>query len=275
MKKVCLLLLFGACVAIFMIAPLPRFDMEAGVPECDSEFILHSLEGNVLKAKDFSLLSWNVYKEQKGDWEKDFTELSRKVDILALQESPLINGHNRVLDILGYSYNQTIGFRVNGTSFGVVIGVGGDLAGQATRSCSLRAIEPVIRIPKTAILTRIATETSELLVVSIHSVNFSMGLDTYREQLATLSRLLSKYRYPIIIAGDFNTWSDERQRLVDEFALELDLQSVKYIEDNRSMVFSHVLDHVFVRGLYNVHVTVHKVESSDHSPIRVDFSLSH
>ena len=43
-----------------------------------------------------------------------------------------------------------------------------------------------------------------LMVVNIHAVNFSLGVDVYSKQLLPIGDQIAHHSGPIIMAGDFN-----------------------------------------------------------------------
>ena len=47
-------------------------------------------------------------------------------------------------------------------------------------------------------------------MANLHAINFALGTDAYRAQLDAIATELSHHRGPIVVAGDFNTWNDER-----------------------------------------------------------------
>ena len=82
------------------------------------------------------------------------------------------------------------------------------------------------------------------------------------------------HRGPIVLAGDFNTWSDARFDLVREIAGRLGLVEISYADDRRVLFLGHHVDHVFVRGLDVVAVNVGPVKSSDHNPVEAVLRLT-
>jgi len=75
----------------------------------------------------------------------------------------------------------------------------------------------------------------------------------------------------MIVAGDFNSWSDDRVAEVDQLIARLSLSELEYSVNNKTHVFGHAIDHVFYRQLELVSKKVWQVSSSDHNPISVKF----
>lgn len=113
-----------------------------------------------------------------------------------------------------------------------------------------------------------------MLLVNLHLVNFSFATRSYRGQLSKAFDLINQHEGPLLIAGDFNSWSDGRQAIVWHFADALGADSVQFSVDLRTTFFGHVLDHIFYRGLEPVEVVVEQVTTSDHNPMRVTFRLA-
>jgi endonuclease/exonuclease/phosphatase (EEP) superfamily protein YafD len=112
-----------------------------------------------------------------------------------------------------------------------------------------------------------------LLVANIHGINFTLGVAIYQEQLESLFELMKQHTGPIVLAGDFNTWSDERMQIVEDLAQSLMLESLDYTNHNRTIMFGNALDHVFYRGLEPVEHDTWHVTSSDHNPTHVSFRV--
>ena len=136
-------------------------------------------------------------------------------------------------------------------------------------SCTQRIVEPVLRLPKSAIISwfRLRDRVETLAVVNIHAVNFSLWLGAYRRQFDALGEALAQHRGPIILAGDLNTWTDGRSDAVAAIASQLGLQEIRFAADQRTLFMGKQLDHIFVRGLAATASTAFAVESSDHNPV--------
>jgi endonuclease/exonuclease/phosphatase (EEP) superfamily protein YafD len=142
-------------------------------------------------------------------------------------------------------------------------------------SCALRAVEPLLGIPKSGLVAWFALSGTpeRLAVVNVHAVNFALTLDTYQAQFSALAATLSAHRGPIVFAGDFNTWSDARMAAVRAAVDGLALVEVPLADDRRSRFLGHPVDHVLVRGLDVVEAAAVVVTSSDHNPVQVTLRL--
>jgi endonuclease/exonuclease/phosphatase (EEP) superfamily protein YafD len=86
--------------------------------------------------------------------------------------------------------------------------------------------------------------------------------------------VLAGHQGPMIVAGDFNTWSKGRMSRVNAMAIRLELSSVFFNENLKSKFFGHYVDHVFYRGLEKKNATTLTVATSDHNPLTVVFKLA-
>jgi hypothetical protein len=62
------------------------------------------------KASGFSLLSWNIQKENRQGWENDFVRLSQNADILIIQEAFLTEELRRLLNRRPYYWHLVTAF---------------------------------------------------------------------------------------------------------------------------------------------------------------------
>jgi endonuclease/exonuclease/phosphatase (EEP) superfamily protein YafD len=128
--------------------------------------------------------------------------------------------------------------------------------------------EPVLGTPKMALITTydLAFSDDDLLVVNVHGINFRTG-GAFAAQMAMIERAVASHVGPMILAGDFNTWSSGRKETLTHMTRALGLSPVEPADDERGFLR---LDHVFVRGLSVRGARfVNGLDSSDHAPIAV------
>ncbi|HRI18168.1 MAG TPA: endonuclease/exonuclease/phosphatase family protein, partial [Burkholderiaceae bacterium] len=142
--------------------------------------------------------------------------------------------------------------------------------------CMLRGTEPLLQLPKVALISRFRIEGHDapLAVANLHAINFTFGLAEYEAQLDAVVAELAAHGGPIIVAGDFNTWSDGRYRTMQAAMQRLGLDAVLPGEDSRTRVFGRQIDHVFVRGFEVVQAGSPQVQSSDHNPLLATLRLT-
>lgn len=242
-------------------------------PDRTQQFVSH-IDGSTstLDPDGFSVLNWNIYKGNRDNWQDDFMRFSARQDIVLLQEALLTDALKSTLNEQGLNWNLNTAFYLADQQTGVMTAA----KVASAYHCALRSIEPIIRVPKTALISRyaLAGMPDQLMVANIHGINFTLGLDAYGEQLSALEEILLQHNGPILLAGDFNNWSDDRTKLLLEMAQRLSLQQLPYENHNRTMVFGSAIDHIFYRGLSVLSHTTHQVTSSDHNPITVTFKAT-
>ncbi len=229
--------------------------------------------GNGLDPERIILLNWNSHKETGPRWLQELQGLINGVDLLTLQEGALTS---ELRDQLSGDYAGGWTLASAFTQSGIHTGVLTASMVKPDFFCSFRVAEPIIVVPKTVLITRypIAGATQSLLLVNLHLVNFSFATSAYREQLRKVFDLISQHQGPLLIAGDFNSWSDGRQTIIRHFADALGADSVEFSVDRRTTFFGHVLDHIFYRGLEPVEAVALPMTTSDHNPMRVTFRLA-
>lgn len=213
---------------------------------------------------------WNIYKQQKANWRKGLTKFTQDSQLVLLQEAKLSTNLSEYLHQSHWQVTMANAFKFNNTSAGVM-----NLSTvNSISTCAYLAMEPWLRLPKSALLSEYALSNGQTLaVVNLHGVNFAIGLKDYRAQFAALQKVLEKHQGPIILAGDFNTWREGRLQVVREFAAALRLKSVSFARDQRLRVFGYPLDHLYYRDLVALKADAPRTEDSDHNPILVQFSL--
>ncbi len=224
-----------------------------------------------LDANNISILNWNIYKGEKKNWASDFRQLSNGRDLVIIQEARLNNEVKNTLKEQSINWTLNTGFYVNDEATGVLTGS----KVKPVSSCGLRATEPFLRLPKTALINKynISGTDEKLLVANIHSINFTLGTEVYGAQIMALKIAIKDHQGPVIVAGDFNSWSDGRKAIIDKMVTDLSLRSVTYKSKNRITVFGNEIDHVFYRGLESIASEAQQVTSSDHNPIKVTFRI--
>ena len=225
-----------------------------------------------LNPAGFSVLNWNIYKGNRETWKDDLINFTQRQDIVLLQEAVLSDKLKDVMKDRGLSWHLNTAFYYDDLETGVMT---------ASRfssgyHCALRTTEPVIRVPKTTLISHYPLEgmPQRLLVANIHGINFTLGLEAYQSQMTSIEEILVRHNGPIILAGDFNNWSDERTQIVIDMMGRLSLKQLPYENHNRTLVFGSAIDHVFYRGLTVTSHKTHHVTSADHNPITVTFRAS-
>ncbi|MGR6841545.1 endonuclease/exonuclease/phosphatase family protein [Aliivibrio wodanis] len=218
-----------------------------------------------------NVLVWNVYKQQKTDWQAALNTLTTSSDLVLLQEASLTPELKQFVMDKSYSAELVRAFDVFDTSAGVLT-----LAKKSSEKvCAYTAIEPWLRLPKSALLSEYALSNGQtLIVINIHAINFTLGTEDYKNQIEALSQEVQAHGGPLIIAGDFNSWSDDRLATLQQQVKPLRLKEVIFTPDERMRFITGLpLDHIFYRGLEVKEAHSTKSNASDHNPLQVSFTL--
>ncbi len=234
-----------------------------------------------------TVVVWNTHKiagpELRGEIESFVRE--RRADLILLQE---YNEDLSDLDVVGgYFANSWHYPWIGGTTIGVT--TLSPVKPSAVTSLQTRHREFVVTAPKTSIVTRYPlSDGTSLLVANVHLLTFErIGTSNFQAQLDDLESAIDDHDGPMIVAGDFNTWSPERLALVEATMRRLELEEVKGFAPGRRTgdmgssflnwlagVTNHIpLDRVFYRGLVVGSVAVLPGDISDHKALQVDFTL--
>ena len=249
------------------------------VPEVSANVLAPQFSFNCIKSDvalpldqdgNFSVSVWNIYKQQKENWRTELERFSQDSGLVLLQEASLTTELKEYLDDTPWKVRMANAFKFLNTPAGVM-----NLSSvNAKTTCAYLAMEPWLRLPKSALLSEFNLSNGQTLaVVNLHGVNFALGLEEYKEQFRTLKRVLDKHIGPVILAGDFNTWRQARLDVVDDFARSLGLADAVLRRDQRVKVFGKPLDHVYYRGLELVSAEAPTTDASDHNPIIANFRL--
>jgi endonuclease/exonuclease/phosphatase (EEP) superfamily protein YafD len=234
---------------------------------CGDRAEARTAEVAALDPRAIRIASWNLHKEADKGWESDLRRLIGETDILLIQEAEVSPQFRSVVEKGGFSWLLSSAFEYQGAEYGVLT---------ATRvapasACTLRAMEPLLFIPKAALIThyRLAGRADTLAVVNVHAINFALGTDAYHAQLEAAAEVLSTHRGPIVFAGDFNTWNDAREAVIQTLVSGLGLTPVQFSIDDRKRFMGRIFDWIYARGVEVLAATAWNVSSSDHNPLLV------
>ncbi len=221
---------------------------------------------------EIRVLVWNIYKQNRANWSEALSEFSQGKQLLLMQEASLTDEFKLWIANNGWGGNQVSAFKVMGESAGVV-----NLAKTMPNlACGYTEMEPWLRLPKSGIYARYPLSNGETLsVVNVHAVNFTYGTQEYQLQLNALVEELEKHPGPVIVAGDFNSWSEQRLSVLKKVLFSLGLQEAEFLPDHRVRFMTGLpLDHVFYKGLVVKNAKAPESDASDHNPLLLSFSLS-
>ena len=218
-----------------------------------------------LAASRFHLITWNVHKGQDTGWQEDLARLSKQADFVLLQEATQhqnLSTFSTALFVSSFSFKDLLS------------GVKTFTQTQPEWYCGGGVAEPIIQIPKVASIMNLPLEKgNSLLIINVHLINFEWGISAYQVQLEQLFSFVENHQGPIIMAGDFNAWNEERLNLVNSLIKKYGLNSVALSQDERVRFLGYPLDYIFMRGVKVVSATSEVVTSSDHNPLLMEFEL--
>ena len=238
---------------------------------CSSQLVgsSRSAQGE-LDSGDIRMVNWNIQKGGDPQWTTDLATFQGDPDLMVLQEAPLNSNAWDVVSADQY-HSFSPGYRTSRSLTGVMT----VSAVKPLTQCNFVSVEPWLRSPKATVITEYGlTDTDQtLVVVNIHAMNFTFGAHDFRMQIKRALSVLNNHAGPILLSGDFNTWSGKRSETLNEMTDSLGLKKLGYDEDHRKRFLGQPLDHIYIRGLKVLEATTRKVDSSDHSPMSARLSL--
>lgn len=236
---------------------------------------------------NITVVNWNAQKGENPQFAPDLHRLleQEKPDIVFLQEA--------TADL--FKPQQMGGYMAESWNYPWP---GGRTVGVLTLSrVPPHRIKPVptkyrefdVTAPKVSLVTEYPLANGEtLLALNVHLLNFEIwSLEKIRHQLEDLKTIVARHQGPIVMAGDFNTWSQAKLDLVKEITGEVQLKEVtdfpkgRTTGDTGSVFWNDVLgverdlplDRVFLSGFIPIAARVLKYDTSDHKPILVRLKL--
>lgn len=217
------------------------------------------------------VLVWNIYKQNEDNWQKALTQYAQKSQLMMLQEASLSDEFKAWIEKQSWGASYVSAFKVFDVGAGVL-----NLANQMPKTaCAYTAVEPWILLPKSGLYASYALSNGQTLAaINVHAINFTIGTEEYTEQIQALEEALAKHKGPVIMGGDFNTWSEDRMMELTSLVDELGLQEVNFTPDNRRLFVNGLpLDHLFYRGLKLIKAHSPVTDASDHNPLLAEFDL--
>lgn len=214
---------------------------------------------------------WNIYKQNNSGWQSELTEYMLGSQLTLLQEVKWSSDLIKMITDYDSKFVMVRAFNLDNALFGVM-----SLSKiKPSKACAYLEAEPMIRFPKSALSSIYPLSNGQqLLVINQHSINFELDIESYQAQLAQVESLLAEHNGPVIFAGDFNTWSDERVLLVHNFAHKYNLTAVTFKPDRRTKVLGNQIDHIYYRQLNLIESQADISNGSDHHPMSAKFSLN-
>lgn len=229
----------------------------------------------------FSVVSWNVHKETDSVFTSELGALldSTRADLALLQEC---------VHLRGGRFDSALEGRAWALSANLRTGASKAATGVLTASSSLQGFEamlsrggePLVGTRKPMLATLHRAAGGPLLAINLHALNFSPGIDGFRQQLVDVAKVVASHAGPVLVAGDFNTWSARRLRVADSVMGAVSLVRLDFggAERDKRRAFGHPLDQIYydprrLRPVPGASGVPLRFRSSDHPPLVAGFEI--
>lgn len=226
--------------------------------------------------KHIRVLVWNILKAKRANWISDFKQLAFDKELVLLQEAVLNAPSDHLFaedTSLQWVMARSFKHRKSEIETGIKTGC---IATTSYREFYVSEhTEPLLQTRKLLLCTQypIAGSDKTLLVINMHAINF-VANKKYFDHLDQLGAALAEHEGPILLAGDFNTWSNARLESFQSVAFSANLSEAVMQRQGRLATLNRHLDHVFYRGLSLRKIdSLEHIRSSDHAPIVASFDV--
>ena len=215
--------------------------------------------------REFTLVTWNIYKGQKDGLYQDLQKISETSDFVLMQEFSLNDSQVQLMQsLMGTHWALAKSFEGSGGWTGVA--TMSRWQPEASVPVQSPGSEPFVGTPKMSLISKYKIEAKDFWIVNLHGLNFDITHMDFEEQIDGVVSRLANYQGPLIFAGDFNTWSSSRREYLLAKTKNLGLTRLNI--ENPMGLFSATLDHIFYRGVQVLEYrAMHEIQSSDHLPL--------
>jgi endonuclease/exonuclease/phosphatase (EEP) superfamily protein YafD len=167
-------------------------------------------------ASELTLVTWNVAKNVAGNAEINRLVTDYAPDILLIQE-----GISTACDVFGPSFQQCL-FAPSWKKTEPDIYTGVQILSRFRLENPIPVESPAregfLFTPKTSLISLMdLPDGRSLMLVNVHMLNF-VPVSELENYLAEVRVYAGSHEGPLIVGGDFNTWSNARLKAVREFA---------------------------------------------------------
>lgn len=228
--------------------------------------------------KKMNVLVWNLHKGADESFPTDFTDLAYGKDLVLAQEMLLNPFMERVFGAFPTNiYTTATSFFLGKELYRTGVATSAQVKPAYESYIRTQILEPVVNSPKVTLLTQypIKGTDKKLTVLNIHGINF-VDVPSFKKEITRIFDVMRTISGPMIFAGDFNTWNDERLAILKELSTKLKMRAANFFPDNRMRFNGRPLDHF----LYTEDIRIHeaKVEGfyqgSDHKPLELVIEYS-
>lgn len=227
-----------------------------------------------LPAKKWSFLVWNLHKGEDETFKPEYLALTLNRDIIMNQEVYLDKNMKDVFRfLLPYNIQTATSFLYGKEKIRTGVANISPVEPVATQFIRTEIREPVLKSPKITLVTSYPIRFSDkkLTVVNIHGINF-VSSASFKKEMERIYQQIKDIPSPLVFAGDFNTWNEERVQILEEYARKLHLKEATFLPDNRITFNGNFLDHFLYTS--DIKVTKARVDmiykGSDHKPLTVE-----
>ncbi len=212
-------------------------------------------------------------------------ELTKNRDILIIQEAFMDSEMRQTLKNLGTQYSWDMGISyILDQKKDIPTGVYTVANAQALSACSQRSNDVLLPTPKAILFTTYnlsdgeLTTNEKLLVVNVHAILISQS--SLYAQLDRMAKKMSRHEGPIILAGDFNTMTENSYLKLKEIvgAIGMVEATMEKKDDHRvTSMLGQAYDFIFYKKLRLIRANSIDLaetrigKTSDHNPIFAEF----
>lgn len=234
---------------------------------------------NALNPNEIDLLVWNTYKGQNPSWTQDFSFLVLDKEIVVLQEAILNDIMKPVFENQSeFHYKIATSFIYTKTNIPTGTATGSVVYPTNFYFKKTRDVEAVGFTPKVTLFTEYALKgrSDKLLVINIHALN-SVPAFILKRHINDAKVEIEKHKGPVVFAGDFNTWSWLKLRVMRKTLEKLGMTEVQFPnggERMRSSISNNIIDYIWVKGIdYSDSWVWGNLEGADHKALTVRLKI--
>lgn len=228
----------------------------------------------LIRGEEFGVLCWNTQKlTQTLEFQAALTRLLQLFpsQFLLFQEAKLaLENEWRVKE---WSYALAPNIQTNRFVFGVL--TASQRAFANTKAMLSQKREATFATHKSYMLSQHPLADGQtLLIVNVHAINF-VSAQYFLAEIEMLKAELLNHQGPLIVAGDFNVWNQQRRLYLQKFCRDIGLKEAYMSDAQHIKAFRHYpLDFIFYRDLWvKEALAINIPEVSDHNPIYARFGF--